>query len=270
MCWYVHNFMVSALHRRPDGFCKSGEILSWAPPAFQKAPPRELLLITGNNSKTWGNTSSIPECHDVPMAPLDTFVQLKNDSARQPIPPEYAFALCTPRAWAFPSAMDVTILPESYLTSDNLGEDNPGNKTNSKKPRKCKGKNKTQNRSKNIGAASSTSTVSPVCAKLLTRIDKERAKQAIQDLQLSSKGSDSEVPDAVDSSTQGGPPEDSRVERPVEPTPFPDKTAQGEAPPGPIMVMTTDPQSVAQEQPTQSGILVPNPVTKRGWPPFLQ
>ena len=85
---YAHNFAVSALHHRLDSFCKSGEILSWAPPAFRRAPPRELLLITGKNSKTWGNTSLVLELHDVPMAPLDTFVQLKTDSARQPIPPE--------------------------------------------------------------------------------------------------------------------------------------------------------------------------------------
>ena len=160
MCGYVHDFVVGALHHRPDGFCKSGEILSWAPLAFWRVPPRDLLLITRNNSKTWGNTSSVPECHDVPMAPLDTFVQLKTNSTGQPIPLEYTFALCIPGAWPFPSTMDVTILLESYLTGANLGEDDPGNKTNSKKPRKHKGKSKAWNRSKSADATSSASEVS--------------------------------------------------------------------------------------------------------------
>ena len=93
-CGYTENFVVGALHRRPDGFCKAGEMTSWAPPAFLKAPPGELVLISGNSSKTWGYTSRTPEHHDVPMAPLDSFVRLNTTEDGEPILPEYAFALC--------------------------------------------------------------------------------------------------------------------------------------------------------------------------------
>ena len=92
-CGYTENFAVGALHRRPDCFCKVGEITSWAPPAFRKAPPGELVLITGSGSKTWGYTGGTPERHDIPMAPLDSFVQLKTTEDGEPILPEYAFAL---------------------------------------------------------------------------------------------------------------------------------------------------------------------------------
>ena len=76
LCGYMKNFAVSALHWRPDTFGKGWEITSWAPPAFRKAAPGELMLITGSSSKTWGYTGSVPECHDVPMAPLNSFIQL--------------------------------------------------------------------------------------------------------------------------------------------------------------------------------------------------
>ena len=52
MCGYAHDFTVAALHRRLDSFCKSGKILSWAPPAFWSAPPSELLLITRSSGNT--------------------------------------------------------------------------------------------------------------------------------------------------------------------------------------------------------------------------
>ena len=42
-CGYTENFAVGALHRRPDSFCKTGEMASWAPPAFRKAPPGEFV-----------------------------------------------------------------------------------------------------------------------------------------------------------------------------------------------------------------------------------
>ena len=48
----MENFAVGALHLRPDCFCKVEEMTSWAPPAFRKAPPGELVLITGSGSKT--------------------------------------------------------------------------------------------------------------------------------------------------------------------------------------------------------------------------
>ena len=108
------------------------------------------------------------------MAPLDTFVQLKTDDAGQPILLEYAFALCTPRAWLFPSTMDVTILLESHLKRDNPGEDDSSTKTNSKKSCRHKSKSKAGNRSKSAGATSSTSEVSPACAEHVTHITKNK------------------------------------------------------------------------------------------------
>ena len=112
-CRYTENFAVGALHQRPDCFCKVREMTSWAPPAFQKAPPGELVLITGSGSKTWGYTGRTPECHNVPMAPLDSFIQLNTTEDGEPILPEYAFALCLSRSSPFPSLMDKTILPEN-------------------------------------------------------------------------------------------------------------------------------------------------------------
>ena len=95
-CRYTEDFAVGTLHRRPDCFCKVGEMTSWAPPAFRKAPPGELVLISGNGSKTWGYTGRTSKRHDVPMAPLDSFIQLKTTEDGEPILPEYAFALCLP------------------------------------------------------------------------------------------------------------------------------------------------------------------------------
>ena len=106
LCGYAKNFAVSALHRRPDNFNKGREITSWVPPAFRRAPPRELVLVTGSGSKIWGYTSGVPERHDVPMAPLDSFVQLSTTEARELILPEYTFALCILGSWPFPSLMD--------------------------------------------------------------------------------------------------------------------------------------------------------------------
>ena len=162
----------------PDNLGKGGEITSWAPPAFWKAPPGELVLITGSGSKTWGCTGSVPECHDVPMAPLDSFVQLGLNKSREAILPDYAFALCIPGSWPFPSSMDKTILPETYFTEGNLGEEDANTVTVAKKTRKHKGR-KTQNRSKSAGTASSTSEASPAQAKTATQNEEERAKQVI-------------------------------------------------------------------------------------------
>ena len=81
LCGYTKNFAVSTHHPRLDNFGKGGEITSWAPLDFWKAPPRELVLITLSGSKTWGYTGGIPECHDVPMAPLDSFIQLGTTEA---------------------------------------------------------------------------------------------------------------------------------------------------------------------------------------------
>ena len=220
LCGYMKNFAVSALHRRPDNFGKGGEITSWAPPAFQKAAPGELVLITGSGSKTWGYTGSVPERHDVPMVPLDSFIQLGTNKAGEPVLPEYAFTLCIPSSWPFPSLMDKTILPETYFTEGNPGEEGANTVTVAKKTHKRKGK-KTQNRSKSAGTASSASEASPARAKTITQIDEERARQVIQDLHLSSDGSDSEVPDDTGNPSKGANPEGSRPD-PLGPPAVPD------------------------------------------------
>ena len=147
LCGYTKNFAIGALHWRQDIFCKGREITSWAPPAFWKAAPGELVLISGSGSKTWGYTGLVPERHNVPMAPLDSFVQLSRDEAGEAILPDYAFALCIPSSWPFPSLMDKTILPESYFSEGNPVEEDTNTTTVTKKTRKHRGK-KTQNRSK--------------------------------------------------------------------------------------------------------------------------
>ena len=208
LCRYTKNFAVSALHRRPDNFGKGGEITSWAPPAFRKAAPGELVLITGSGSKTWGYTGSVPEHHNVPMAPLDSFIQLGLNEAREAILPDYAFALCIPGSWPFPSSMDKTILPESYFSEGNPVEEDANAITVAKKTRKRKGR-KTQNRSKSARTTSSTLEASLAQAKTATQTDEECAKQVIQDLHLSSDGSDSEVPDDTGNPPKGGDSENS-------------------------------------------------------------
>ena len=159
----------------------------------------------------------MPECHNVPMAPLDSFVQLGLNKAGEAILPDYTFALCIPGSWPFPSSMDKTILPETYFTEGNLGEEDANTVTVAKKTRKRKGR-KTQNRSKSTGTASSASEASPAQAKISTQTDEERAKQVIQDLYLSSDGSDSEVPDNTGNPSKGSDPENSGLDPPGPPT----------------------------------------------------
>ena len=228
LCGYTKNFAVGALHWRPDNLGKGREITSWAPPAFRKAPPGELVLITGSGSKTWGYTGSVPERHDVPMAPLDSFIQLGLNEAGEVILPDYAFALCISGSWPFPSSMDKTILPETYFTEGNLGEEDANTITVAKKTRKRKGK-KTQNRSKSAGTASSALEASPARTKSATQNEEERAKQVIQDLHLSSNGSDSEVLDDTGNPSKGADPENSRPD-PLGPTAVPDQ--EPSTPPG--------------------------------------
>ena len=196
LCIYTKNFAVGTLHWRQDIFGKGGEITSWAPLAFWKAAPRELVLITRSGSKTWGYTGLVPEHHDVPMAPLDSFIQLSREEAGEAILPDYAFALCIPGSWPFPSSMDKTILPESYFSEGNPVEKDANTATVTKKSCKHRGK-KTQNRSKSAGTTSSASEASPAQAKTLTQTEEECVKQVIQDLHLSSDGSDSEVPEVT-------------------------------------------------------------------------
>ena len=215
-CGYTDDFTVGALHRRPDCFCKVGEMTSWAPPAFRKAPSSELVLITGSGSKTWGYTSGTPERHDVPMAPLDSFVQLKTTEDGEPILPEYAFALCLPGSWPFPSLMDQTILPESYLSEGNPDGEETNVNHSTKKTRKRKGK-KTQRRSKSAGAASSTSEISPARVKTNTQAGEDGTQQVLQELHLSSEGSDSDAPEGTGETSKGADPDNSGMGLPFLP-----------------------------------------------------
>ena len=137
------------------------------------------------------------------MAPLDSFVQLSHDKAGEVILPDYAFALCIPGSWPFPSSMDKTILPESYFSEGNPVEEDTNTATVTKKTRKHRGK-KTQNRSKSAGTASSTSEASLARAKTATQTEEERVKQVVQDLHLPSDGSDSEVPEDTGNPPKGG------------------------------------------------------------------
>ena len=137
------------------------------------------------------------------MAPLDSFIQLSHDKAREAILLDYTFVLCIPGSWPFPSSMDKTILPESYFSEGNLVEEDANTVTVTKKTRKRRGK-KTQNRSKSAGTASSASEVSPARAKAATQTEEECVKQVIQDLHLSSDSSDSEVPEDTGNPTKGG------------------------------------------------------------------
>ena len=116
----------------------------------------------------WGYTGGVPKCHDVPMAPLDSFIQLGTTEAREPILPEYAFALCIPCSWPFPNSMDKTILLETYFSEGDLGGEDTNAMTPAKKTRKRKGK-KTQKRSKITGTTSSTSKALPRLAWLEPR-----------------------------------------------------------------------------------------------------
>ena len=86
----------------------------YAPLAFQKAPQGELLVLNRCNGKIWGGTGSGTNRHEVPMAPLDTFMRLHATNGVLVLP-EYAFALCEPGAWPFPRTMDINILPEACL-----------------------------------------------------------------------------------------------------------------------------------------------------------
>ena len=162
------------------------------------------------------------------MVPLDSFIQLGLDEAGEAILPDYAFALCIPSSWPFPSLMDKTILPESYFTEGNPVEEDANTVTVAKKTRKCKGR-KTQNRSKSAGTASSTLEARPARAKTATQTDEEHAKQVIQDLHLSSDSSDSEVPDDTGNPSKGGDLENSGLDPPGPPV-VPDQ--EPSTPPG--------------------------------------
>ena len=215
-CGYMENFAVGALHRRPEFFCKVREMTSWAPLAFRKAPPGELVLITGNGSKTWGYTSGTPKRHEVPMAPLDSFIQLNTTEDGEPILPEYAFALCLPGSWPFPSLMDKTILLETYLSEGNPGGEETNANNSTEKTHKRKGK-KTQRRSKSTGAVSSASEISPARFKTNTQAGQDSTQQVLQELHLSSKGSDSDTPEGAGETSKGADPDNSGMGPPIPP-----------------------------------------------------
>ena len=131
----------------------------------------ELELLTRYSGKTWGGTGSVPDCHEVPMVPLDTFMRLHTKSNGMPVLLDYAFALCHLGTWPFISTMDLNILLEACLADDNLAdnENPPEDPANSesdtytwsgKKQCKRKGKSKTRNRSKSARATSSASETS--------------------------------------------------------------------------------------------------------------
>ena len=258
-CGYTENFAVGALHRRPDCFCKAGEMASWAPPAFRKAPPGELVLITGNGSKTWGYTGGTPKRHEVPMAPLDSFVQLNTTKDGEPILPEYAFALCLPGSWPFPSLMDKTILLETYLSEGNPDGEETNANNSAKKTRKWKGK-KTQRRSKSAGATSSASEISPARVETNTQAGQDGTQQVLQELHLSSEGSDSDAPEGAGETLKGTDPDNSGVGTPIPPeqpsappgTPSPDQ-APGEGQDTPTLtqqeVNPANPNTSAQDPP---------------------
>ena len=117
----------------------------------------------------------------------------------------------------FPGSMDKTILPETYFIEGNPDEEGTNTVTVAKKTRKRKGK-KTQNRSKSAGTASSASEASLAWTKPNTQTDEECAKQVIQDLHLSSNGSDSEVPEDTGNPSEGANPESSGPDPPGPPT----------------------------------------------------
>ena len=167
----------------------------------------------------------VPQCHDIPMAPLDSFVQLSLDNAGEAILPDYAFALCIPGSWPFPSSMDKTILLESYFSEGNPVEEDTNTATVTKKTHKRRGK-KTQNRSKSAGTASSASETSLAQAKTATQTEEECVKQVVQDLHLSFDGSDSEVPEDTGNPPKGGDSENSGLD-PQGPPVAPDQEPSG-------------------------------------------
>ena len=146
------------------------------------------------------------------MAPLDTFMKLHATNGVLVLP-EYAFALCSTGTWLFPSTMDINILPEACLAYDTPADsenapDDPiitRTDTNAEPGKKqCRHKGKSKSQSKSAGANSSASEVSPGRKNWNPRINEVLAKEVLQDLHLSSDGSDSKIPeDAKDTRPDG-------------------------------------------------------------------
>ena len=172
LCGYTKNFAIGVLHWRPDTFSKGREITSWAPLAFWKAAPRELVLITGSGSKTWGYTGSVPEHHDVPMAPLNSFIQLGLDEAGEVISSGLRICIMHSRFMAISQLNGIKLFYRKAISPEgNLVEEDANTVTVAKKTRKCKGR-KTQNRSKSARTVSSTSEASRLGPRLLPKMMK--------------------------------------------------------------------------------------------------
>ena len=144
------------------------------------------------------------------MAPLDSFVQLNTTKDGEPILPEYAFALCLPGSWPFPSLMDKTILLETYLSEGNPDGEETNTNNSATKTHKWKGK-KTQRRSKSARATSSASKVSPARVKTNTQASQDSTQQVLQELHLSSKGSNSDPLEGTGETSKGANPDNSGV-----------------------------------------------------------
>ena len=61
LCGPPQDFAIGTFHCKSQGSGKSEKLIFQAPLAFWRAPPGELLMLTGCNGKTWGGTSSVPE-----------------------------------------------------------------------------------------------------------------------------------------------------------------------------------------------------------------
>ena len=260
LCGPPQDFAVGAFHCKSQGSRKSRKLIFWAPPAFRKALPGELLALTGCNGKTWGGTSSGPDQHEVQMAPLDTFMKLHTTNGI-PVLPEYTFALCSPGTWPFSSTMDINILPEACLAydtpvdSENAPDDPVITEQDtkagpSKKRHRCKGRSKPQ--SKSARANSSASKASPGPKNRKPQINEELAREVAQDLHLSSDGSDSENPDDTNQNTQ---PDES-----LQPPAGPVRTEPGPLPPG----IPAPTPSMPTPQPTEVMSARENTTTTQG------
>ena len=204
MCGPPHDFAVGAFHCKHSSSGNAGKMTFYAPPAFWKAPQGELLVLNGCNGKTWGGTGSGVDHHEVPMAPLHVFMKL-NASNGILVLLEYAFVLCEPGSWPFPSTMDINILPEACLAYNTPAEsesqlEEPASaipETNSGTSKKCKGKGQ----SKSAGTTSSASEASSGRKNQTPHSDATLASQVAQELQLSSEGSDSGNPAEIQQGT---------------------------------------------------------------------
>ena len=264
LCRPPQDFAVGAFHCKSQDSGKSEKLTFLAPPAFQKALPGELLMLTGYNGKTWGGTGSAPEQHEVQMAPLDTFVKLHATNGVLALP-EYAFTLCSPSTWPFLSTMDINILPEACLAYDIPADsenapDDPiitESDTNAGSGKKqCRHKGKSKGRSKSAWANSSASEASPGCKNWKPWINEALAKQVAQDLHLSSDGSDSEIPAEIPEDTN----KDTQPDGELQPPAGPAQIESGLDPPG----VPAPTPSTPTPQPTEASCARENATTTPG------